>query len=46
MQWILTEGMAATSMTAQVDALLPVVSEMRPAAMPPAIPPTSNSVER
>ena len=38
--------MAATSMMAQVEALLPVVSEMRPAAMPPAMPPTSNSVER
>ena len=38
--------MAATSMMAQVEALLPVESEMSPAAMPPAMPPTSNSVER
>jgi hypothetical protein len=38
--------MAMMSMTAHVEALFPVKSEMNPAVMPPTIPPTSNRVER
>ena len=38
--------MAAMSMTAQVEALLPVTSDAIPATMPPMIPPKSNRMEK
>ena len=42
----ITLGIAAISITAHVDAGFPVISDMRPAAIPPRIPPTSNKVDK
>ena len=46
MNFCLTLGIAAISITAHVDAGFPVISEINPAAIPPRIPPTSNKVDK
>jgi len=42
----LTDGMAKNNITAQVHALFPNISLNIPAAIPPKMPPTSNSVDK